>query len=316
MGPMLSVSELEKTYEVRKTAFSNKKTTIRVVDRITFDLHKGKTLGIVGESGSGKSTLARCLMLLEKPDSGVIKFFDQDLLKLKEESLKSLRKDIQIIFQDPYSSLNPRKKIVNTLSEPLLFHQIANRQNVNEKAVEILHNVGLDEDSLYKYPHEMSGGQRQRVAIGRALASEPSLLIADEPVSSLDVSIQAQIINLFVDIKNEFKISMIFISHDLNIVRFISDDILVLYKGSIVEMGTRDEIFLHPIHPYTQMLIKASQGEFCAVQEKTDGAITDNGCKYYRRCELADHFCEAKAPNLQGTEEHSVACFKATRYRI
>jgi len=313
---MLSVSELEKTYEVRKTAFSNKKTTIRVVDRITFDLHKGKTLGIVGESGSGKSTLARCLMLLEKPDSGVIKFFDQDLLKLKEESLKSLRKDIQIIFQDPYSSLNPRKKIVNTLSEPLLFHQIANRQNVNEKAVEILHNVGLDEDSLYKYPHEMSGGQRQRVAIGRALASEPSLLIADEPVSSLDVSIQAQIINLFVDIKNEFKISMIFISHDLNIVRFISDDILVLYKGSIVEMGTRDEIFLHPIHPYTQMLIKASQGEFCAVQEKTDGAITDNGCKYYRRCELADHFCEAKVPNLQGTEEHSVACFKATRHLI
>ena len=316
MGPMLSVSELEKTYEVRKTAFSNKKTTIRVVDRITFDLHKGKTLGIVGESGSGKSTLARCLMLLEKPDSGVIKFFDQDLLKLKEESLKSLRKDIQIIFQDPYSSLNPRKKILNTLSEPLLFHQIANRQNVNEKAAEILHNVGLDEDSLDKYPHEMSGGQRQRVAIGRALASEPSLLIADEPVSSLDVSIQAQIINLFVDIKNEFKISMIFISHDLNIVRFISDDILVLYKGSIVEMGTRDEIFLHPIHPCTQMLIKASQGEFCAVQEKTDGAITDNGCKYYRRCELADHFCGAKAPNLQGTEEHSVACFKATRHLI
>ena len=316
MGPMLSVSELEKTYEVRKTAFSNKKTTIKAVDRITFDLHKGKTLGIVGESGSGKSTLARCLMLLEKPDSGVIKFFDQDLLKLKEESLKSLRKDIQIIFQDPYSSLNPRKKILNTLSEPLLFHQIANRQNVNEKAAEILHNVGLDEDSLNKYPHEMSGGQRQRVAIGRALASEPSLLIADEPVSSLDVSIQAQIINLFVDIKNEFKISMIFISHDLNIVRFISDDILVLYKGSIVEMGTRDDIFLHPIHPYTQMLIKASQGEFCTVQEKTDGAITDNGCKYYRRCELADHFCEAKVPNLQGTEEHSVACFKATRHLI
>ena len=316
MGPMLSVSELEKTYEVRKTAFSNKKTTRRAVDRRTFDLHKGKTLGIVGESGSGKSTLARCLMLLEKPDSGVIKFFDQDLLKLKEESLKSLRKDIQIIFQDPYSSLNPRKKIVNTLSEPLLFHQIANRQNVNEKAAEILHNVGLDEDSLDKYPHEMSGGQRQRVAIGRALASEPSLLIADEPVSSLDVSIQAQIINLFVDIKNEFKISMIFISHDLNIVRFISDDILVLYKGSIVEMGTRDEIFLHPIHPYTQMLIKASQGEFCAVQEKTDGTVTDNGCKYYRRCELADHFCDAKAPNLQGTQEHSVACFKATRHRI
>ena len=310
MGPLLSVSELEKTFELRRKFFSNKKRTIKAVDKITFDLFEGKTLGIVGESGSGKSTLARCLLLMEKPDSGVIKFFDQNLLTLGEKNIKNLRKDIQIIFQDPYSSLNPRKKVFDTISEPLLFHNIVNKQKINEKVIEILKNIGLDEDFLNKYPHEMSGGQRQRVAIGRALAPNPSLLIADEPVSSLDVSIQAQIINLFADIKKQSKISMIFISHDLNIVQFISDDILVLYKGRILEMGRKNEVFFHPLHPYTQMLMKAAQGEFCPFKEIMGNSMYDEACAYYERCKLAEKFCATQKPSLKGTKDHSVACFK------
>jgi len=310
---MLSVSGLEKTFELR-TAFSNKKKIINAVDKISFDLNEGKTLGVVGESGSGKSTLARCLLLLERPDSGVIKFFDRNLLKMSEKDLKVLRKDMQIIFQDPYSSLNPRKKVFDSISEPLLFHHITNSLHINEKVVEILKNIGLDEDFLNKYPHEMSGGQRQRVAIGRALALNPSLLIADEPVSSLDVSIQAQIINLFIDIKKQSSISMIFISHDLNIVQFISDDILVLYKGKILEMGKKDEVFFHPLHPYTRMLIKAAQGEFCAFEEKVDNFNTDEACTYYQRCEQCEKICATKIPKLEGTKDHSVACFKVANY--
>ena len=310
MGTLLSVSELEKTFELRRKFFSNKKRTIKAVDKITFDLFEGKTLGIVGESGSGKSTLARCLLLMEKPDSGIIKFFDQNLLTLGEKNIKNLRKDIQIIFQDPYSSLNPRKKVFDTISEPLLFHNIVNKQKINEKVIEILRNIGLDEDFLNKYPHEMSGGERQRVAIGKALSPRPLLLIADEPVSSLDVSIQAQIINLFMDIKTRSRISMIFISHDLNIVQFVSDDIIVLYKGRILEMGRKDEVFLRPLHPYTQMLIRAAQGEFCAVKEIMNNTIANEACVYYERCELSDKFCAIQKPNLIGTKEHSVACFK------
>lgn len=311
---MLSVSGLEKTFELRRTAFSNKKKIIKAVDKISFDLNEGKTLGVVGESGSGKSTLARCLLLLERPDSGVINFFDRNLLKMSEKDLKVLRKDMQIIFQDPYSSLNPRKKVFDSISEPLLFHHITNSLHINEKVVEILKNIGLDEDFLNKYPHEMSGGQRQRVAIGRALALNPSLLIADEPVSSLDVSIQAQIINLFIDIKKQSSISMIFISHDLNIVQFISDDILVLYKGKILEMGKKDEVFFHPLHPYTRMLIKAAQGEFCAFEEKVDNFNTDEACTYYQRCEQCEKICATKIPKLEGTKDHSVACFKVANY--
>jgi oligopeptide transport system ATP-binding protein len=226
-----------------------------------------------------------------------------------ENDIKDLRKNIQIIFQDPYSSLNPRKKVIDTISEPLLIHKITDREEVNKKVVEILRNVGLDEDSLNKYPHEMSGGQRQRVAIGRALATNPTLLIADEPVSSLDVSIQAQIINLFIDIRKRSRVSMIFISHDLNIVRFISDEIMVMYKGRILEMGEKDEVFLHPLHPYTRMLITAAQGGFCDMKEKQISA-EDEACVYYQRCELSEGLCAREIPRLIGTKEHSVACFQ------
>lgn len=309
MGQVLSVSELKKVYEVRNTTFSRSKTTIKAVDKVSFDLEEGKTLGIVGESGSGKSTLVRCLLLLEKPDGGSIYFFNQNLLIAGEKDLKILRKNIQIIFQDPYSSLNPRKKIFDAIAEPLLIHKIVNREKISTKVVEILRNVGLDEDFLGKYPHEMSGGQRQRVAIGRAIATNPILLIADEPVSSLDVSIQAQIMNLFVEIREQSGLSIIFVSHDLNIVRFIADRIMVMYKGKILEMGERDEVFFHPLHPYTRMLINAVRGEFCDAKEKENIAM-DEACVFYQRCELSEGLCVKEMPRLLGTKEHSVACFK------
>ncbi|OPY65313.1 MAG: Oligopeptide transport ATP-binding protein OppF [Syntrophorhabdus sp. PtaU1.Bin050] len=307
MGQVLSVSELEKTYEVRKTAFSVKKTLIKAVDKVSFDLNRGKTLGIVGESGSGKSTLARCLLLLERPDRGTVKFDGQDLTAMSEKKLRDVRREIQVIFQDPYSSLNPRKRIFDTIAEPILFHGIASRDGLREKVMDVFRGVGLDEDFLNKYPHEMSGGQRQRVAIGRALATNPSLLVADEPVSSLDVSIQAQIVNLFMDIRERSNISMIFVSHDLNIVRFISDEIMVMYRGRIVEMGTKSEVFSRPLHPYTRMLIAASQGTFQAI--KDEGRGLSQGCDYYPRCEKREPRCTREVPELVGTGDHKTACF-------
>ncbi|HBA53978.1 oligopeptide/dipeptide ABC transporter ATP-binding protein [Syntrophorhabdus aromaticivorans] len=310
MGQVLSVSGLEKTYEVRATAFSVKKTFIKAVDKVSFDLDRGKTLGIVGESGSGKSTLVRCLLLLERPDSGTVRFDGHDLTAMNEKKLRNVRKEIQIIFQDPYSSLNPRKRIVDTITEPILFHGIAPKNGLKEKAMDIFRSVGLDEDFLNKYPHEMSGGQRQRVAIGRALATNPTLLVADEPVSSLDVSIQAQIVNLFMDIRERSEISMIFVSHDLNIVRFISDEIMVMYRGRVVEAGTKNEVFSKPLHPYTRMLIAASQGTFRAI--KDDGgvvAVDHQGCDYYPRCERREPGCARGVPELGGVREHKVACF-------
>jgi len=309
MGSLLSVLDLKRYYEVRRSVFSVAKETIRAVDGVSLELEAGRTLGVVGESGSGKSTLARCVLLLERPDAGEVVFDGVNLLTAGREEMNRLRRQMQIIFQDPYSSLNPRMKIGDIIAEPLKFHSIAKgRANVSARVGELLRSVGLDEDSLRKYPHEMSGGQRQRVAIGRALATEPALIIADEPVSSLDVSIQAQIVNLFLDIREKSNISMIFVSHDLNIVRFLSDRILVLYRGKVVETGGRDEVFLNPLHPYTRMLIKASKGEFALRQEApSDGEW--EGCSYYENCEDKGGHCRGQVPQLTGGNDHKAACF-------
>jgi len=312
MGAMLSVSELTKTFEVRKTAFSVRKHIIHALNKVSFDVEKGETLGVVGESGSGKSTLARCILMLEVPDSGSILFAGTNLMDAPRNELKSLRKKMQIIFQDPYSSLNPRHTVYDAIAEPIIFHRIANKEEVRQRVIEIFRNVGLDEDFLNKYPHEMSGGQRQRVAIGRALATNPSLLIADEPVSSLDVSIQAQIINLFMDIKEQFAITMLFISHDLNIVRFVSDHIIVMYGGKILEMGTKEEVLNNPLHPYTQMLMKASHGNF-AIQETQQDTGLKGGCIYRERCDSVHSICASSVPELVGNGTHKVACFMPRR---
>ncbi|MEN6617615.1 MAG: oligopeptide/dipeptide ABC transporter ATP-binding protein, partial [Syntrophorhabdus sp.] len=276
----------------------------------------GKTLGVVGESGSGKSTLARCLLFLERADSGQIIFDGVDILSMDRngrlklrDHMKKLRRQMQIIFQDPYSSLNPRMNVRDIIAEPLRFHGIVrNPAEMKAKVMEVLNEVGLNKDFLNKYPHEMSGGQRQRVAIGRALATGPSLLIADEPVSSLDVSIQAQIINLFLDIRQKTNIAMIFVSHDLNIVRFISDNILVLYRGKVVETGTRDQVFLSPLHPYTKMLIAASQGKFSLNKEPPTGNDGE-GCPFYEKCDERNVACRRSLPELTGDGGHRAACF-------
>lgn len=308
MGQVLSVSELEKVYEVRKTIFSFQKQEIKAVNKVSFDLENGKTLGIVGESGSGKSTLIRCLLMLERPDGGKAHFLSQDMMTMGESELKNLRKKIQVIFQDPYSSLNPRKKVVEAIGEPLLVHKMVNKYTVGKKVMEILRDVGLNEDFLFKYPHEMSGGQRQRVAIGRALSTNPALLIADEPVSSLDVSIQAQIINLFSEIKKQQAISMIFVSHDLNVVRYISDEIMVMYKGKVLEIGQKNEVFLSPLHPYTKLLIKAAQGVSYSMTDGGKQYSADDTCAYYHRCEQKNETCDKMVPALAGTKHHAVAC--------
>jgi len=308
MDTLLSVLELKKTYEVKKSIFSSKKEVIRAVDSISFELQRGSTLGIVGESGSGKSTLARCILFLERPDGGKVFFENKDLTILKKNEMRALRKDMQIIFQDPYSSLNPRKRVLETIGEPLLFHGYSKKGDLISRVKDILKDTGLNEDFLNKYPHEMSGGQRQRVAIGRTIATNPKLIIADEPVSSLDVSIQAQIVNLFLDIKEKRKISMIFVSHDLNIVRFISDEIIVLYKGKIVESGKTEEVFYNPLHPYTKMLIESVKANFI----RKEPVLNDDhyeGCAYYQRCNVKKEICRKKPPSLTGDKIHKVACF-------
>lgn len=310
---MLSVSQLEKVYEIRKTIFSFEKTEIKAVDKVSFDLERGKTLGIVGESGSGKSTLIRCLLMLESPDSGTIHFFNKNIITMSEEELKDVRKKIQIIFQDPYSSLNPRKKVIEAIGEPLLVHKMVNKQSIRYKVLDILVNVGLNEDFLFKYPHEMSGGQRQRVAIGRAISTTPDLLIADEPVSSLDVSIQAQIINLFSEIKKHQAISMIFVSHDLNIVRYISDEIMVMYKGKVIEFGEKNDVFFSPLHPYTKLLLRAVRGESYRAMDNMEGFSPDDMCPFYHRCEQRNEVCIRMIPELVGTKQHAAACLNISK---
>ena len=306
MGAMLSVSELRKVYEIRRTPFSVHKETIRAVDGVSFELEQGRTLGLVGESGCGKSTVAKCITMLEKPDEGRIFFMGHDWVHMAERQRKDLRKEMQIIFQDPFSSLNPRKRVLDTIAEPLVTHRMVEKGGLAERVLEVLKSVGLDEDSLKKYPHEMSGGQRQRVAIGRALATSPSFIVADEPVSSLDVSVQAQIINLFLDIREQFRISMLFISHDLNIVRFVSDRIMVMYRGKVVEMGEKEELFSHPAHPYTRLLMQSSTLQ---TEGEGEGVPLKDCCVFLERCSERKQMCENDVPMLRGPTSHRVACF-------
>ena len=240
-GELVEIQELNKQYVLSGGLFNPQKRIIHAVNNIDLKIIQGETLGIVGESGCGKSTLARLITRLEKPSSGSVKFKGENILAYNKEKLKSYRRMVQIIFQDTYSSLNPRKSALSMIKEPLIIHRIGSKNERDEKALEVMAKVGLKKEQANRYPHEFSGGQRQRIGIARALVLNPELIIADEPVSSLDVSIQAQILNLLRDLKNDYKLTYLFISHDLNVIRYISDRVAVMYMGKIVELASNNE---------------------------------------------------------------------------
>jgi oligopeptide/dipeptide ABC transporter ATP-binding protein len=300
---------------------SSSKRAIVAVDNVSLKLEKGKTLGIVGESGSGKSTLGRLMLRLIEPTAGEINFDDVNLLKLKNTELRKMRSKMQMIFQDPMSSLNPRMSIRQLVSEPLEIHRNLKASEQNAAVEEIITKVGLEKSALDKYPHEFSGGQRQRISIARAVINNPSLIVADEPVSALDVSIQSQILNLLMDLRNDLNLSFVFISHDLSVVRHIADEVAVMYLGNIVEIAPADQLFSNPQHPYTQALISAipqveKEKRVNRIILKGDipnPADAPTGCYFHPRCPIAIDKCSSLAPALKITgANHLTSCHLVT----
>lgn len=256
-GPLLDVRHLHKTYTSRSGWLAAREHTVRAVDDVSFDIRPGETFGLVGESGCGKSTVARCILRLIPPTSGSIQFAGEDLLNLTPERLRQVRRELQIIFQDPYSSLDPRMTVRSILLEPFEIHRVGTRDEREKRIRELAALVGLPESALKKYPHEFSGGQRQRIGIARALALSPKLVVADEPVSALDLSIRAQVINLLADLQQQFGLTYLFIAHDLTLVRHVCHRVAVMRRGQIVELAETDALFANPLHPYTRRLLDA-----------------------------------------------------------
>ena len=316
MSNILELNNVRKEFHT-----SSSKRAIVAVDNVSLKLEKGKTLGIVGESGSGKSTLGRLMLRLIEPTAGEINFDDVDLLKLKNTELRKMRSKMQMIFQDPMSSLNPRMSIRQLVSEPLEIHRNLKASEQNAAVEEIITKVGLEKSALDKYPHEFSGGQRQRISIARAVINNPSLIVADEPVSALDVSIQSQILNLLMDLRNDLNLSFVFISHDLSVVRHIADEVAVMYLGNIVEIAPADQLFSNPQHPYTQALISAipqveKEKRVNRIILKGDipnPADAPSGCYFHPRCPIAIDKCSSIAPALKITgADHLTSCHLVT----
>ena len=320
---LLDVRNLVKDFQVRTGLFGGVKGTLRAVDRVSFALRRGETLGLVGESGCGKTTTGRCILQLERATSGEILFEGQDLTRLGESELRPLRRRIQVIFQDPYSSLNPRMTIGQILAEPLAVHRILpDREARAERVQALLRHVGLLPQHAQRYPHQLSGGQRQRVGIARALAMEPTLIICDEPISALDVSIQAQIINLLEDLQAEFGLTYLFIAHDLSVVRHISDRVAVMYLGRIAELADRQALYEEPLHPYTQALLSAVPIPDAAVEARRQRSVLRGevpspldpppGCVFHPRCPVAVSRCAVELPPLREIKpDHWAACHLA-----
>ncbi len=311
---ILSVNSLSKNYELG-SAFSRGKDVVHAVENINLEIVEGETLGIVGESGCGKSTLGRMIVRLEEPTAGEIIFEGEDLAKLSNKHLRSVRKRLQMIFQDPYASLNPRRQIGKIVEEPLRVHGVGKEER-EKIAKDLLRRVGLDLEAYEKYPHEFSGGQRQRVVIARALALNPRLVVADEPVSALDVSIQAQVLNLFKDLQKEFNLTYIFIAHDLGVVRHVSDRIAVMYLGKLVELAPADDLYDSPAHPYTKALLSANPR--MDADETTERIILKgdipnpinrpSGCVFNPRCPKVQDICKSESPALIQIGNRQVAC--------
>ncbi len=314
---LLEVKDMVKHFPVRGGVFSRVRNYVRAVDGISFDLEPGETLGLVGESGCGKSTTGRAVLRLIEPTSGEVSFQGTDVCSLNRESMRRLRREMQIIFQDPYASLNPRMTVGSIVGEPLTIHGIAKGKEKEEQVASLLHRVGLRPEHIRRYPHEFSGGQRQRIGIARALALNPKLIIADEPVSALDVSIQAQVINLLEDLQKEYGIAFVLIAHDLAVVQHVSDRIAVMYLGKIVEMAAADKVVMESKHPYTEALLSAVPTPDPTLKKKRMILTGDvpspvnppSGCRFHTRCPYKEDRCVAEEPSMREIATgHFAAC--------
>jgi oligopeptide transport system ATP-binding protein len=316
---LLTVDHLVKHFPIMAGVFQRQVGVVHAVDGITFSIYNGETFGLVGESGCGKSTAGRTILQLYRPTSGSVYYGDSDLARLKGEDLRRMRQKMQMIFQDPYASLNPRMTIREIVGEPLLVHGIMKGKEIDDRVDQLLDLVRLNPGFASRYPHEFSGGQRQRVGIARALALNPDFIVCDEPISALDVSIQAQVINLLEDLQEKLGLTYLFIAHDLSMVRHISDRVGVMYLGILVETAPRDELYNHPLHPYTQALLSAVPVPDPVVEEKRQRIILEgdvpspvnppSGCRFRTRCPLAAQVCSEQTPEWrQVGPDHWLAC--------
>jgi len=321
-GTLVKVKDLKMHFPITQGIVIQRRIgAIKAVDGVSFDIVRGETLGLVGESGCGKSTTGRAILQLYHPTAGEVYFEDQDLTALKGERLRKMRRRMQMIFQDPYASLNPRMTVGDIIGEPLLVHGIAKGKDRRERVQELLSVVGLNPYFVNRYPHEFSGGQRQRIGVARALAVQPDFIVCDEPISALDVSIQAQIINLLEDLQGEFNLTYLFIAHDLSVVRHISDRIAVMYLGKLVELTGRKELYDNPLHPYTQALLSAVPIPDPVVEEQRHRILLPGdvpspasppvGCNFNTRCPVVMDVCYEKEPEfLDAGDGHWAACFR------
>ncbi|WP_096187113.1 ABC transporter ATP-binding protein [Evansella halocellulosilytica] len=316
---LLELEGLKKYFDVTEGWFKKEREYLRAVDGIDLKVNRGETLGIVGESGCGKSTTGNLIMRLLEPTEGKVVFEGEDLTKLEGERLRQKRKDIQMIFQDPFSSLNPRMRVFELIAEPLRTHQTHKGEALKERVFELMDVVGLSREFSQRFPHEFSGGQRQRIGIARALALNPKLIVCDEPVSALDVSIQSQILNLLKRLQKQFDLTLVFIAHGLPAVKHISDRIAVMYLGKVVELTTRENLFSHPMHPYTEGLLTAVPVPDPEVRDTRERVILKgdipspvnppSGCSFHTRCPFADEKCKQEVPEFRELKpDHYVAC--------
>ncbi|MEA3223520.1 MAG: oligopeptide/dipeptide ABC transporter ATP-binding protein [Thermodesulfobacteriota bacterium] len=317
MKPLLEVKGLKKYYPIKTGVFGKSIGQVKAVDGIDLDIYPNETVGLVGESGCGKSTLTRLILRLERPDEGTTIFDGIDVKNASKEVIHNLRRGMQVIFQDPFSSLNPRRKVGSIVEEPMVIHKIGSKSEIRKRGLRLMEMVGIHKDVLNRYPHEFSGGQRQRICIARALALNPEFVICDEPVSALDVSIQAQVINLLIDLQDEFGLSYLFISHDLSVVSYISNRVAVMYMGSIVELAPTSLLYDYPMHPYTQALLAAvptHKPGLKRIKSDLKGDIPRpsdifGGCVFSPKCALAKDVCYNTKPTLvEKAKGHFVAC--------